>query len=321
MKSTTKIAALNARKRLRLGELLLDAGRITQKQLEDALAFQKKSGFRLGRSLTEVGAIGELELHRFLAKRLGIEYLDLGNIELDGERILQLTGKIFEGQYNTISSAYVILALGAYSALQSSGNYDEKIVFSAFDQAGQAQILHAAAQPFLTAPNGTQARRLQVKGETPMFYLNLQAGFDAQLPGAAMSEGIEIFRDFVDDDGNVVTQFEQGRELTVRLKVRALGEQRLNNIAIVDLLPGGFEVQRRSVTATARGWQADYIDIREDRVVYYGSFDRQLRELRYRVKLTSAGSFVIPPSYAESMYDRSIRAHTAPGRFEVSASQ
>ncbi len=241
--------------------------------------------------------------------------------ELDGERILQLTGKIFEGQYNTISSAYVILALGAYSALQSSGNYDEKIIFSAFDKAGQAQILQAVAQPFLTAPYGTQARKLQVKGEKPMFYLNLQAGFDDQLPASAMSDGIEIFRDFVDDDGNVVTRFEQGRELTVRLKVRALGEQRLNNIAIVDLLPGGFEVQRRSVAATARGWQADYIDIREDRVVYYGSFDRQVRELRYRVKLTSAGSFVIPPSYAESMYDRSIRAHTAPGRFEVSASQ
>ena len=90
MKSTAKIAALNARKRLRLGELLLDSGRITQKQLDEALAFQKKSGFRLGRSLTEVGAIGELELHKFLAKRLGIEYLDLGNIELDKETVALL---------------------------------------------------------------------------------------------------------------------------------------------------------------------------------------------------------------------------------------
>ena len=55
--------------------------------------------------------------------------------------------------------------------------------------------------------------------------------------------------------------------------------------------------------------------------MYYGSFGDQVRELSYRVKLTSAGDFIDPPSYAESMYDRSIRAYTAAGRFEVFASE
>jgi uncharacterized protein YfaS (alpha-2-macroglobulin family) len=241
--------------------------------------------------------------------------------KLDGNNILQLTGKIFKGQYNTISSAYSILALGAFSELIMANNFNESIDFSAIDAAGQLRKLEALALPFLTAEYGIDARKLRVEGKTPMYYLNLQAGFDDQLPQAATSEGIEIYRDFIDDDGNPVTSFEQGKELTVRLKVRALGEQRLYNIAVVDLLPGGFEVQRRSVSATARDWLADYIDIREDRVVYYGSFDTQIRELSYRVKLTSAGSFVIPPSYAESMYDRSIRANTKAGRFEVTASK
>jgi hypothetical protein len=65
----SKVSEFANRKRLRLGELLLDAGRISQKQLDEALAFQKKSGFRLGRSLTEVGAILEKDLHQFLAKQ------------------------------------------------------------------------------------------------------------------------------------------------------------------------------------------------------------------------------------------------------------
>ena len=241
--------------------------------------------------------------------------------QLEGDDLLQLTDKIFKGQYNTISSAYVILALGAYSELQFAGIYDENITFSAVDQTGQAKLLQAMAQPFLSAAYGTDARRLALQGEKPMYYLNLQAGYDRSLPEAAASNGIEIYRDFIDDDGNAVTTFTQGSELTVRLKVRALDDRRLHNIAIVDLLPGGFEVQRRSVKATARGWRADYIDIREDRVVYYGSFTSQVRELRYRVKLTSAGEFVVPPSYAESMYDRTIRAHSKPARFEVVAAQ
>jgi uncharacterized protein YfaS (alpha-2-macroglobulin family) len=241
--------------------------------------------------------------------------------ELEGEHIHQLTQKIFQGSYNTISSAYAILALGAYSELVTSGNYQESIDFSAIDQAGQRRVLAAVARPFLTAAYDSGTSRLEIEGEKPMYYLNLQAGYDDKLPQKAVAEGIEIFRDFVDDDGNPVTRFEQGKELTVRLKVRALDDRRLDNIAIIDLLPGGFEVLRRSVSATARNWRADYLDIREDRVVFYGSFGSQLRELKYRVKLTAAGSFVIPSSYAESMYDRSIRANTLPGRFEVVASQ
>ena len=241
--------------------------------------------------------------------------------DLGSEAIHNLTQPIFEGHYNTISAAYVILALGAYSEQVMSNQTDENIIFKAIDAAGKELQLAASLQPFLTANYDVDARKLTVSGEKSMYYLNLQAGYDAQPPQQPLSQGIEIYRDFVDDDGNVVTRFEQGKELTARIKVRALSGDRLNNIAIVDLLPGGFEVLRRSVSATARGWKADYVDIREDRVVYYGSFNDQVRELSYRVKLTSAGDFIDPPSYAESMYDRSIRAYTAAGRFEVIASE
>lgn len=241
--------------------------------------------------------------------------------ELEGEQILQLTQQIFEGRYNTISSAYSILALGAISELIMSSDFNEKISFNAIDADGQARLLEAIAQPFLGANYGIDARKLRVDGEKSMYYLNLQAGYDDSLPQSSVSDGIEIFREFLDEDGNKVARIEQGKTLTVRIKVRALGKQRLHNIAIIDLLPGGFEVDRRSVSATAHGWLADYIDIREDRVVYYGSFTDQVRELIYRAKVTTAGDFVIPPTYAESMYDRSIRANTLPGRFEVTASQ
>ena len=241
--------------------------------------------------------------------------------DLPGDRILQLTREVFEGRYNTISAAYTILALGAYSELVDASGEERDILFRAIDAAGQARQLQAVARPFMTADYGVDARRLEIEGPGPVFYLNQQAGYDAALPVEASSRGIEVYRDFIDDEGKVVTRYEQGKELIVRIRVRALGSERRNNVAIVDLLPGGFEVVRSSVSATARGWLADYIDIREDRVVYYGSFGDQVRELQYRVKLTSAGNFVVPSIYAESMYDRSVRAHTAPGRFEVIASE
>ncbi len=85
--SSATVSKLVRRKKMRLGELLLDAGAITQEQLHQALALQKSTGHKLGRALTEVGAIDEAELYRFLAKRLEIDYLDLGSIKLSPETV------------------------------------------------------------------------------------------------------------------------------------------------------------------------------------------------------------------------------------------
>jgi uncharacterized protein YfaS (alpha-2-macroglobulin family) len=131
-------------------------------------------------------------------------------------------------------------------------------------------------------------------------------------------EGLEVQRRMMDNDGKEVTTVQQGQEVTVELTIRALGSAR-DNIAVIDLLPGGFEVLRESVPRTAVGWRADYVDVREDRLVFYGRFDTRVRTLTYRAKATAAGNFVVPALYAESMYDRSVHASALPGRVEVVA--
>ncbi|MDH3373212.1 MAG: GspE/PulE family protein [Gammaproteobacteria bacterium] len=89
-KPSAVISKMSRRKKLRLGELLLEAGAITQDQLQQALTLQKQSGHKLGRALTEVGAIEENELYKFLAKRLEIDYLDLSSIRLQTETVMLL---------------------------------------------------------------------------------------------------------------------------------------------------------------------------------------------------------------------------------------
>ncbi len=84
------VSPMKRRKKMRLGELLIEAGAITDQQLGEALALQKKTGQKLGRALTEVGAIGEQELYRFLAKKLELEYLDLSSIKLHNDTVMKL---------------------------------------------------------------------------------------------------------------------------------------------------------------------------------------------------------------------------------------
>lgn len=236
---------------------------------------------------------------------------------IDGEEILRLIEPVFRGRYNTISSAYTILALGAYSKQHLDGDFEETVRFSAIDAQGQKQALEAENAPFATAHFGIDSAKVLMNADQALFYLVSQSGFDRQLPTAVVREGLEITRDYLDDDGNEVIQLEQGKEVTVRLQIRTLGDELASNVAVIDLLPGGFEVIRKSVPRTAYNWRADYVDVREDRVVFYGSFGSSVKELTYRAKLTAAGKFTVPPAFAESMYDRSIRAGTLGSQFEV----
>ncbi|VAW64596.1 Large extracellular alpha-helical protein [hydrothermal vent metagenome] len=288
------------------------------------------SGYQLSEGQTQNPPVRYDDFHSLLTRDAQHIYLLSKHFEkraraLPADNILSLTDKIFKGDYNTIAAAYSILALGAYSELtfdsKKVNRLEESVVFTAWLKNNKKQPLEASARPFMTAEYPVGTEKVQIKGDRPLFYLNAQSGFDINLPTEVVRNGIEIHRDFLDKEGNKITTFEQGQEITVRLRVRSMARKHLTNVAITDLLPGGFEVVRGSVSRTAYNWRADYVDVREDRVVYYGDFDNRVKDLTYKVKLTAAGSFVVPPSSVASMYDRSIYGRSKASRFIVTPGQ
>ncbi len=69
----------------RLGDLLTEAGLITEEQLSSALVSQRESHRRLGDELIALGIITETELIEALCQQLGIDYIDLTNVILPAE--------------------------------------------------------------------------------------------------------------------------------------------------------------------------------------------------------------------------------------------
>ncbi len=65
-------------KYLKLGDMLLREGFITQEQLQKALETQNKEGGRLGEILVKMGAVKEEQVVSTLGKQLGIPYFSLG---------------------------------------------------------------------------------------------------------------------------------------------------------------------------------------------------------------------------------------------------
>jgi uncharacterized protein YfaS (alpha-2-macroglobulin family) len=246
--------------------------------------------------------------------------------DVSDKAVLNITQAIYKGQYNTVSAAYSMLALGAYHAALGNENIetiDQKIGFSAASLQQEIELTPLYA-PFATAvyPIGTERIKAQIaKSDLPkagsLYYVNMQAGYRSELPKEALDKHIMIQRAFINESGELASNIKQGDELTIRLRIRAVNLKFIDNIAIVDLLPGGFEVIRKSVARNIGRWQSDYIDIREDRIIFYGNITNRVTEISYKVKVTAAGTFVVPPSFAESMYDRGLRGSSAASSIQI----
>jgi MSHA biogenesis protein MshE len=78
---------MSVRRRIRLGELLVQQNAITEEQLAAALTEQKRTGRKLGRVLGDLGYMSESALHEFLAKHLQVPFVDLKQLRIDREAI------------------------------------------------------------------------------------------------------------------------------------------------------------------------------------------------------------------------------------------
>jgi type IV pilus assembly protein PilB len=76
-------SAANYEGDLPLGELIARAGLVAPNELYAALATARAAGRRLGDELLEQGLVSERDLTRMVAEQEGLEFVDLGKLDLD----------------------------------------------------------------------------------------------------------------------------------------------------------------------------------------------------------------------------------------------
>ncbi len=294
--------------------------------------------------------------------------------KLPPEALTGMAEQIQRGSYNTLSSGYTLLAFDAY--VTATGKF-AGATFTAGELLKDGRIhnldLPAALLPKVAFTPEATAIRFTKGSDLPGFYLVNQSGFDRALPTKEIKNGLELLREYTDATGKPVTSIKLGDEVEVHLKFRAVGRNSVGDLAIVDLLPGGFEVVLEPMTtndvqtrpgATAKrpverasddseerssqeeegdseaqraeheddaedsgwqppigsaksSWRPEYADIREDRIVLYGSVGSNVAEFVYKIKATNRGTFAVPPTFGESMYDRSIEGRSLGGKLIV----
>jgi uncharacterized protein YfaS (alpha-2-macroglobulin family) len=255
---------------------------------------------------------------------------------------------ISAGRFNTLSSSYALLGFDAYASvagIKATG----QLGITAIDKQGKVTALKLPENlaPMVNFSPDTARLKLQGPSGLPLFYAVTESGFDVKPPTIALKQGMEIIREYTDDKGVALKSITMGDEITVHIKIRSI-DGNVNDVAIVDLLPGGFEPVLQAVVSETDtsisqesdgseggggsapeaanwssplgiggGWQPSYADIREDRVVFYGAITNTITEFTYKIKATNSGQFVVPPAYAESMYNRLLQARSLPATLAV----
>lgn len=170
-----------------------------------------------------------------------------------------LVARIIQGQYHSLSAATTLLALDAYAKLaspQAAGAL--KLAEMLTD--GRTRDLAVTAGLFQKADFSADAAKLRFGNSAPLpAYTSVaQSGFDRTPPKDVLREGFEILREYADKDGKPIGTVKRGEEITVRLKFRSITQLESWNVALVDLLPGGFEMVVPPTQArTERGLASD----------------------------------------------------------------
>jgi len=140
-------------------------------------------------------------------------------------------------------------------------------------------------------------------------------GFDRK-PLQEASHGLALQRRYLDAKGQAVSAARLGDVLTVELSARAeKGE--IGNVAIVDLLPGGFEpvLEKKAPAAPVPGLLR--YERREDRGIFFVTLTTEPRTFTYRVRAATKGRFTLPAAAASAMYEPETAARTGGGAITV----
>jgi alpha-2-macroglobulin len=246
---------------------------------------------------------------------------------LPPQALENLATRINQNIFHSLSAGTTLLALNAYITATRADS-DPQLGMSELLRNGvtvRPLQLPEGLMPKVQFSAAARGLRFTSGSDLNAFYLVNQSGFDRTPPHEALVKGFEILREYTDEAGHTLTQVRMGEQVGVHLKFRAIQDHTtVPAVALVDLLPGGFELVIPQAEAGPCSFcsgngtaNLSYADPREDRVVFYSTLTSAVQEIVYRIKATNIGTYTIPPAFGEAMYDRSLLARSIAGKIEI----
>jgi len=229
------------------------------------------------------------------------------------QNIMYSIANIANGQYNSLTSSYAIMASVAFATnIKNVENNDIKVV-TYQNNAKQSEI-DLIGDKIMVANLDNDITSLKINATKAGFFYQISvAGFDKTLNNRKIIKGVEVIRKYLNSTGKEVSKVKLGDIITVSYNIRSVCNVALNNMLVVDLFPGGFElisnfndVTMSKNTDSEKISNSLLIDQREDRIVMFGTIPTNEIYYQYNIRAVNKGVFISPAVHSQSMYNPNI---------------
>lgn len=215
---------------------------------------------------------------------------------------------------STQSTGFALAAMIRFNQMHGAKGKQASILLTVNGKQSRLDIQPGQA-PYTQEVKGAQPIiRIENSGNENVFFTLTRRGKSLRSFEKNRSEGLRLNLRFTDKDLNPISidELVQGSEFQAQVQVINTGYRPVENIALTQIFPAGWEILNERIWSGETQQKGDYQDIRDDRVMQY--FDLNMGGSRsFTVKLTAAyaGVFYYPGAVAEAMYDARFRANTA----------
>ncbi len=235
----------------------------------------------------------------------------------------QLSDQLAHERYlSTQENVFSMLALGKIARLANKTTATASVLSKGKVVASTAgEPLTVSLKQYMT-----DALKVQVKGKGGYYYFWEVDGITADGSFKEEDSYMKIRRTFYDRNGNEISgnSFHQNDLIVVRLSIETQYNTDIDNVAITDMLPAGFEIENTRLNEMpALKWvkqeaKADYVDIRDDRINMFTSVGRVRKDFYYMVRAVSPGTYKLGPVQADAMYDGNYHSYNGAGEVRIS---
>lgn len=234
-----------------------------------------------------------------------------------------------EDWYSTQTTAYSLLATSKYLiALDDQDKSLEAEVILATGVSKKVNTDEKIANLPVTDSYGKQVK-VRNNMEIPLFAILEWEGIPLRGEIEPSEKNLSLQVEWLDEEGNKIdpSKLKQGTTFWGHFIVDKTVEEEINEMALVQILPAGWEIENiRLSDSGLPEWMDDYdldneeyMDIRDDRIRWFfdmGDYDYDY-EFVVKINTVTVGEFYLPPTVVEAMYNNKYKANTAGRRVKV----
>lgn len=214
---------------------------------------------------------------------------------------------------STQTTAYCLYSMSKFA--KSNGTKGIDVQYSKDGKSQVVKTMKSIAERTLVVKSGANDITIKNNKNNTVFVRVLNTGIFPIGQEQVLQSNLSANVVFKNRKGVIinVSKISQGTEFIAEVTVKNKTNERVENVALSQILPSGFEIVNTRFTdyGDATNNIADYIDIRDDRTnFYFGLKANETKTFQILLNASYLGKYYLPGLQCEAMYDHAFLART-----------